>query len=417
MRRVTSPASGPAPPAIRMPTTPELVAMVAAFMALNALGIDIMLPALPQIAHDFSVRDGNDRQLVIIVYMLSFGVALVFYGPLSDSYGRRPVLLWSMGLYLLATIGCVVAQDFNTFLIARGVQGAAAAAARIIAVAVVRDMMSGREMARVMSLSMMVFMVIPIIAPAIGQLVLLVGPWRWMFGFLLLGGLIVMAWTWFRLPETRPKELRTPLRLASALASYAAIARERQALGYAIASAFLFGALMAYITTSQQIFAEHYKMGAMFPIAFASVALTMSMASFINSRLVMRLGMHRIGHTALIAFTLMSAMHGAILLLGPTPLWFYLSALALTMLLFGMIGANFNAIVMEPLGARAGAGAAFYGFATTVGSSLVGAGIAAMYDGTPAPFILGSAAVGALALLSVFVTERGKLFGAKASLS
>lgn len=411
MPRVTSPASGAARPAIRMPSTPELVAMVAAFMALNALGIDIMLPGLPQIAHDFGVVEGNDRHLVIIVYMLAFGVAQIFYGPLSDSYGRRPVLLWSMGAYLVATAICVVAQDFTTFLIGRGLQGVAAAAARIIAVAVVRDMMSGREMARVMSLSMMVFMIIPIIAPAIGQLVLLVGPWRWMFGFLFLGGLIVMAWTWFRLPETRPRELRTPLRMATALASYAMIAKERQALGYAIASAFLFGTLMAYITTSQQIFAEHYAMGAAFPFAFASIALAMSMASFINARLVMRLGMHKIGHTALIAFTVMSALHGAILLIGPTPLWLYLSLLALTMLLFGMIGANFNAIVMEPLGARAGAGAAFYGFATTVGSSLVGAGIAAMYDGTPAPFILGSAAVGALALLSVFITERGRLFG------
>lgn len=389
--------------------------MVAAFMALNALGIDIMLPALPQIAHDFGVRDGNDRQLVVVVYMLCFGVAQVFYGPLSDSYGRRPVMIWSMGLYLVATIACVLAPTFETFLVARGVQGVAAAAARIIAVAIVRDLMSGREMARVMSLSMMVFMIIPIIAPALGQLVLLVGPWRWMFGFLFLGGVIVMAWTWLRLPETRPKELRTPLRMVTALASYAAIARERQALGYAIASSFLFGALMAYIATSQQIFAEHYAMGAMFPLAFASVALTMSMASFINSRLVMRLGMHRIGHTALAAFTVVSAVHGVILLIGPTPLWFYLSLLALAMLLFGMIGANFNAIVMEPLGARAGAGAAFYGFATTVGSALVGAVIAAMYDGTPAPFILGSAAVGALALLSVFITERGMLFGAKAA--
>lgn len=387
--------------------------MVAAFMALNALGIDIMLPALPQISHDFGVLEGNDRHLVVIVYMLSFGVAQVFYGPLSDSYGRRPVLLWSMGLYLLATIACVLAQDFTTFLIARGAQGASAAAARIIAVAVVRDMMSGREMARVMSLAMMVFMIIPIIAPALGQLVLLIGPWRWIFGFLAIGGLIVMAWTWLRLPETRPRETRTSLRLATALASYAAIAKERQALGYAVASTFLFGALMAYITTSQQIFAEHYAMGDMFPLAFASVALTMSLASFINSRLVMRLGMHRIGHTALLAFTLMSALHGAVLLFGPTPLWLYLAMLSLTMLLFGMIGANFNAIVMEPLGARAGAGAAFYGFFTTVGSALVGAAIAALYDGTPAPFILGSAAVGALALLAVFVTERGKLFGAR----
>jgi len=397
---------------IRMPSTRELVAMVASFMALNAIGIDIMLPALPQIAHDFGVHDGNDRQLVIIVYMLSFGVAQIFYGPLSDSYGRRPVMLWSMGLYLIATLACVAAPSFLTFLFARGVQGAAAAAARIIAVAVVRDMMNGREMARVMSLSMMVFMVIPIVAPSVGQLVLLAGPWRWIFVFLALAAVGVTAWTWFRLPETRPKHLRTPLRLGSAIMSYVAIARERQAFGYAIASAFLFGALMAYISTSQQIFAEHYAMGAMFPLAFASVAASMSMASFLNSRLVMRLGMHRIGHTALLGFTLLSAVHGAILLMAPTPLWFFLSMMSVSMLLFGMIGSNFNAIVMEPLGERAGAGAAFYGFFTTFGSSLIGGFIASRYDGTPAPFVIGSAAVGAIALAIVFITERGKLFGA-----
>lgn len=398
---------------MRMPSTPELVAMVALFMALNAMGIDIMLPALPQIAHDFGVRDSNDRQLVIIVYMLSFGVAQVFYGPLSDSYGRRPVMLWSTALYLLATLACVAAPSFTTFLIARAVQGAAAAAARIIAVAVVRDLMSGREMARVMSLSMMVFMIIPIVAPSIGQLVLLVAPWRWMFVFLALMALVVIAWTWFRLPETRPRELRTPLRLGSALMSYVAIARDRQALGYAIASAFLFGALMAYISSSQQIFAEHYAMGAMFPVAFASVAVTLSLAAFLNSRLVIRLGMQRIGHTALVGFTLLSAVHGLILLAGPEPLWLFLAILMLSMLLFGMIGSNFNAIVMEPLGGRAGAGAAFYGFFTTFGSALIGGFIARQYDGTPAPFILGSAAVGAIALLAVFVTERGKLFGGK----
>lgn len=394
-----------------MPSTPELVAMVASFMALNALGIDIMLPAFPDIARDFGVHASNDRQLVVIVYVLSFGVAQMFYGPLSDSFGRRPVLLWSMAFYLLATIACVAAPTFTAFLVARGAQGAAAAAARIIAVAVVRDMMSGREMARVMSLAMMVFMIVPIIAPALGQVVLMFGPWRWMFVFLALAALAVMAWTWFRLPETRPQELRTPLRVGSALAGYVAIARERQALGYAISSTFLFAALMAYISTSQQIFAEHYAMGAAFPVAFASVAVMMSVASFINARLVMRLGMHRIGHTALIGFTLVSAAHGLLLLAGPAPLWLYLSLLSLSMLLFGMIGANFNAIVMEPLGARAGAGAAFYGFFTTFGSALIGGVIAHQYNGTPAPFILGSAVVGALALLAVFVTERGRLFG------
>jgi DHA1 family bicyclomycin/chloramphenicol resistance-like MFS transporter len=394
-----------------MPSTPELVAMVAAFMALNALGIDIMLPALPEIARDFDVQTSNDRQLVIIVYMLSFGVAQLFFGPLSDSFGRRPVLLWAMGVYLLATLACVAAPSFATFLIARGAQGATAAAARIIAVAIVRDTMSGREMARVMSMAMMVFMVVPILAPGLGQVVLMFGPWRWMFVFLALSALAVIAWTWLRLPETRPPETRTSLRLGAVLGGYLEIARQRQALGYAIASMFLFAALTAFISTSQQIFAEHFEMGAAFPLAFASVAGIMSVASFINARMVMRLGMHRIGHTALIGFTLVSALHGISLLVAPAPLWIYLPLLSLAMLLFGMIGANFNAIVMEPLGARAGAGAAFYGFFTTFGAAIVGGAIARQYDGTPAPFILGSALAGGFALVAVLVTERGRLFG------
>lgn len=401
-------------PAIRMPSTTELVAMVACFMALNAMSIDIMLPALPQIAHDFGVPDGNERQLVVIVYVMVSGLASIFYGPLSDSYGRRPVLLWSMTLFLAATLLCVVAPNFTVFLIGRGLQGAAAAAARVIAVAVVRDTTSGRSMARIMSLAMMVFMVVPIVAPAVGQFVLFFGPWRWMFVFLALSALGIIAWTWFRLPETRPREDRTPLNLPSAIGSYVAIARERQALGYAIASSFLFGALMAYISMSQQIFVEHYRMGAHFPLAFAAVAASMSLASFINSRLVMRLGMHRISHTALLLFTLVMAAHGLLLLATPTPLWLFLALLLPTMLLFGMIGSNFNAIVMEPLGARAGAGAAFYGFLTTFGSALIGGLIAQFYDGTPAPFIIGSACVGAIALGGVFWAERGKLFGSTA---
>lgn len=388
--------------------------MVAAFMALNALGIDIMLPAFAEIGAEFGVAEGNDRQLVVIVYMMCFGVAQIFYGPLSDSFGRRPVLLWSMGLYLAATLACVFASNFTAFLVARGVQGAAAAAARVIAVAVVRDTMSGREMARVMSMAMMVFMIVPIIAPALGQAILYVAPWRFMFLALALAAIGVIAWTWTRLPETRPPHLRTPLRLGAVFASYGAIARERQAVGYAIASAFLFGALMAYISTSQQIFAEHYRMGEAFPLAFAAVAVAMSAASFLNSRLVMRLGMHRIGHTALIAFTVASALHGALLLATPTPLWLYLGLLMASMLVFGMIGANFNAIVMEPLGARAGAGAAFYGFFTTFGSGLIGGVIASRYTDGPASFILGSALVGACALAAVWLTERGRLFGSTA---
>lgn len=400
---------------IRIPPTAELVAMVATFMALNAVGIDIMLPALPDIAHEFHVARANDQQLVLLVYVLAFGTAQLFYGPLSDSYGRRPVLLASLAVYLLATCACLVAPTFTAFLAARAVQGAAAAAARVIAVAVVRDLMAGREMARVMSLAMMVFMVVPILAPGMGQLVLLAGPWRWMFGFLFAMAAIVCAWTWFRLPETRPKALRTPLSVRSALAGYAVVLADRTALGYTAATSIAFGSLFGFLATAQQVFVGVFGMGKLFPLAFAAVAGSMSMASFINARLVARLGMRRISHTALAGFTALSLAHAALLLAGPEPLWRYMALFAPTMLMFGMIGANFSAIVMEPLGARAGTGAAFYGFATTTLSAMFGGFIGAHFDGTAAPLIAGQACLGLAAIVVVGWTERGRLFTAHAT--
>jgi MFS transporter, DHA1 family, multidrug resistance protein len=400
-------------PEIRRPSTRELVAMVATFMALNALGIDIMLPALPDIARDFGVTVKANEQLVLLVYVLAFGVAQIFYGPLSDAFGRRPVIVWSMVAYLVATAACLFAPDFKFFLAARAAQGASAAAARVIAVAVVRDLMAGREMARVMSLAMVVFMVVPIAAPGVGQLVLLAGPWRWIFGFLFAGGGIVMAWTLLRLPETRPRELRNPFSLMGSLRSYGAILSDRVAVGYTVAATVAFGAMFGFLATAQPVFVDVFDLGHLFPLAFAAVATAMSFSSFVNSRLVTRFGMRRLSHGALIGFTLISAFHALLMIAtGDEALWRYMALVAPAMLMFGMIGANFSAIMMEPLGARAGAGAAFFGFATTTGSALVGGVIGRAYDGTAVPLIAGQACVGALALLVVFVTERGRLFGA-----
>ncbi|MDX2234999.1 MAG: multidrug effflux MFS transporter [Hyphomonadaceae bacterium] len=398
-------------PTIRTPSTPELVAMVASFLALNALGIDIMLPALPDIAAAYAVTVKADEQLVLFVYLMSFGVAQLFYGPLSDSYGRRPVLLVSMVVYLMGTLLCLLAPTFEVFLLARAVQGASAAAARVIAVAVVRDLMAGREMARVMSLAMMVFMVVPILAPGLGQLVLLAGPWQWIFGFLFAAGAIIMAWTWLRLPETRPRDLRTPFDLGGALRSYGVVMRNRLAMGYTLAAAVAFGSLFGFLATAQPLFVDVFGLGVWFPLAFATVAGVMSMASFINARFVTRFGMRRMSHAALTAFTALSAVHVLLLLAGPTPLWRYMLLLAPAMLMFGMIGANFSAIAMEPLGARAGVGSAFNGFATTTLSALLGALIGRLYDGSPLPLIAGHLALGLGALAIVWVTERGRLFG------
>lgn len=396
---------------IRRPSTPELVAMVACFMALNALGIDIMLPALPDIAATFGVARKTDEQLVIVVYVVAFGFAQLIYGPLSDSYGRRPVLLAALVANLVATLACLLAPTYGTFLAARAVQGASAAAARVIAVAVVRDLLSGREMARVMSLALMVFMSVPILAPAVGQVVLLFGPWQWTFGFLFLSAFVVAAWTWLRLPETRPRELRTPFTVVGAVRSYGEVARNRLSLGYTLAGGIAFGSLFGFLTTAQAVFVDVYGLGVWFPAAFAAVAGSLSVAAFVNSRLVTRLGMRRISHFCLAGFTVLSAIHAAVLVgFGAEPLWRYLALLCMAMLLFGMIGANFSAIAMEPLGARAGAGAAFNGFVSTTGSAALGAMVGRFYDGTPVPLIVGQACLGATALFVVWLTERGRLF-------
>jgi DHA1 family bicyclomycin/chloramphenicol resistance-like MFS transporter len=261
----------------------------------------------------------------------------------------------------------------------------------------------------------MVFMVVPILAPGVGQLVLLAGPWPWVFGFLFAGAGFVTAWTLFRLPETRPPETRTPLDFVGALRSYGLVMRERASLGYTIAGAIAFGALFGFLATAQPIFVDVFGLGALFPLAFAGIAAAMSTANFANSRLVNRFGMRRLSHAALIAFTAISAIHLVFLISSPEPLWRYMLLMASAMLMFGLIGANFSAIVMEPLGARAGAGAAFNGFAATVGSALLGALIGRAYDGTAVPLVAGHLLLGLAAIAVVWITERGRLFAGGAS--
>jgi DHA1 family bicyclomycin/chloramphenicol resistance-like MFS transporter len=391
----------------------ELIGMTAGFMALNSLSIDIMLPALPTIGAEFSVLSANDPPLVIYVYLLAFGIAHLFYGPLSDAYGRKPVLLWSLAGYAVATILCMLAPSFTTFLIARALQGATAACTRVVAVAVVRDLFVGAAMARIMSFSTVVFLAAPMIAPALGQGVLMVAPWRATFAVLLVTAAAVAIWTALRLPETRPTASRTPFAFKAIVDSYVFVIRSRPALGYAIASAFVFGALGAFVGMSQQIFVEAYDLGDWFPAAFAAVAWSIAVASLVNARLVGRFGPHALGHAAILAMTGISMAHGlGIVLFGPPPFAAFLALLCAAMLAFGLIGANFNAIAMTPLGERAGTGAAFFGFATTSFSAIFGALIARAYDGTPGPLIVGQAVLGACGFLVVILTERGRLFRA-----
>jgi DHA1 family bicyclomycin/chloramphenicol resistance-like MFS transporter len=398
-------------PSERVISRVEFIALIAALMALNALAIDVMLPALPYMGEALGVTVENDRHYVITAFMLGLGAMQLMIGPLSDRFGRRVPLLLGIGVYVLASIGATMATDFNTLLAMRFIQGVGAAGTRVIGQSVVRDRYSGRDMAEIMSLTFMVFMAVPIIAPSIGQVLLLTGPWQSIFVFMALLGVATMAWTYLRLPETLPPERRRPLRAKVIAQGFAMVARNRQSLCYGLASMFVFGALYGFITTAQQIFVDIYGLGAYFPIAFGAMAGMLAVAGFLNSRFVRRFGMRRISHVAMLIYTLLSGVWVALSLFGALPFALFFVLLVAVMFMFGTAMSNMNTLAMEPLGAVAGTASSVFGFTQTVGGALIGTLIGQQFNGTTTPTAAGYFFCGLAALGAILIAERGRLFG------
>lgn len=388
----------------------EFITLAAALMALNALAIDIMLPALQQIGAALDVVAENDRQFVISAYLIGFGGGQLIYGPLTDRFGRRGPLLFGLALYILAASAAIFAPSFAVLLGLRMVQGLGAAATRVIAVSAIRDVFGGRQMAEVLSMVMMVFMAIPVIAPSLGQLVMMFGAWPEIF--MLMAGLAfaIAVWAYLRLPETLDEADRRPLVFSTVLQGFRYVVTSRVALFYTLATTAIFGALFGFINSAQQIYVDIYEMGDLFPILFAVGAGLMALSSFTNSRFVGRFGMRRLSHTALVSFIAINALWFVISLAGPVPFPLFFLLFSASMFMFGWIGPNFNSIAMEPLGHVAGTAAAVQGFTTTLGGALLGAMIGQAFDGTLTPLAGGYFIVSAAGLIFVLIAERGKLF-------
>jgi DHA1 family bicyclomycin/chloramphenicol resistance-like MFS transporter len=400
-----------APRAVKPPLgVAELVGYVAALIALNALAIDFMLPALESIGADLGVGDPNDPQLVILVYVFASGIAQLVYGPLADRFGRRPVLLAALGAYVIAAALSVVATSFALLLASRVMQGLSTAAGRVVGVAIVRDMSSGRRMAEIMSMAITVFMIVPVIAPGIGQLALLVTPWRGLFAALTAYGLAVLIWTWVRLPETLPPDRRRSLEPLSIARAFLEAARHRTALGYTLASMFMFSAPMAYLSSADQVFGRTFELGALFPLAFGAVALSLAAASIVNARLVGRFGMRRISHLAASMFAAVSVLHLGLAAAGAETLTSFLVLQTMSFFALGLMMGNFTSLALEPLGHIAGVASSALGFATLTGGALIGGAIARAYDGTTLPLLAGFAATSLATLGCVLAAERGRLF-------
>jgi DHA1 family bicyclomycin/chloramphenicol resistance-like MFS transporter len=395
----------------REPSRVEFIVLIAALMALNALAIDVMLPALPYMGEALGISNENERQLVVGFYMFGFGIAQLAFGPLTDRFGRRAPLFVGLAIYLVCAFAAVFAPSFGVLLALRFVQGLGAAGTRVIATAVVRDRFEGREMAEVMSLTFMIFMAIPIIAPGIGQVILLTGPWQYIFLFM--GGLatLIAIWAYFRLPETMHPEYRRALSFKSVVDGFRIVITNRTALFYGLAGTFLFGAMFGFISASQQIFVELYGLGPYFPVAFAVMAGTIAVAQFINSRIVRRIGMRRIAHTANLVYFGAAVIWLMLALMGPIPFPLFFGLFMIIQFFFGWAASNMNSLSMEPLGRVAGTAASVFGFTQTVGGALIGTFIGQHYNGTLVPNALGYATMGGLVLIAVLIAEKGRLFG------
>jgi DHA1 family bicyclomycin/chloramphenicol resistance-like MFS transporter len=395
----------------RVLSRPEFITLIAALMALNALAIDVMLPALPYMGEALGVASENERQFVVTSYMLGMGIAVLAFGPLTDRFGRRAPLLVGIAIYIVAAIVAAFAPNFTLLLVLRFIQGMGAASVRVIATAVVRDRFSGREMAEVMSLTFMVFMAIPIVAPGIGQILLLTGPWQTIFVFMGLLALAFWLWTWFRLPETLPENQRRPLSVRAVVEGFRLVFTNRMAISYGLAGMFLFGALFGFITSAQQIYVDIYELGVYFPVAFAAMAGLMAVSSFTNSKVVRRIGMRRLSHGAMLVFTAGAAIWLVLALNDMLPLWLFFSLLAIIMFSFGWSSSNMNSLSMEPLGNVAGTAASVFGFIQTVGGAVIGSFVGQMFDGTTIPTAAGYFSMGVLALICILFAENGRLFG------
>jgi DHA1 family bicyclomycin/chloramphenicol resistance-like MFS transporter len=389
---------------------PEFVVAIAAIMALNPLAMDMMLPALPNIRSAFQLADANRPQMVLSTFLLGFGVGQFVMGPLSDRFGRRPVLLGGMIIYSAASLVAIAAQSFEMLLLARALQGLGTSATRVIATSIVRDCYAGRRMASVMSLAMMVFIAVPVIAPSFGQAVLLLAQWRGIFIALMLYGVIALIWSALRMPETLPVENRKSIAPAEVLSAFRQTITNRQTLGYALCCGGVWGAMFAFVFTSQQMFTDIFKLGHYFPLAFAGVAVGVAIAGFVNSRLVGRLGMRVMSHAALLAFALVSVILLIAVKLHMLPLPLFMALSMLMMFSFGLMMANFTALAMEPHGHIAGTASSLYGSITTLLGIGVGALIGQSYDGTLLPFATGFFICALVALAIAAVTEKGRLF-------
>jgi DHA1 family bicyclomycin/chloramphenicol resistance-like MFS transporter len=387
---------------------------MASTMALSALSIDLMLPAFDEIRADFGlVADSTDTAAIITLFLLGMAAAQLVYGPLADRFGRKPVLYGGLAVFVMGAIGSALAGSLASVLAFRFLWGLGAAGPRVISLSIIRDVYEGDQMARVMSFIAAVFIFVPVVAPSAGAVLLGIASWRFLFWLCAILAGAVGLWL-LRLPETLDAATRLERLQWRSLARTARIVvTNRQAVGYTMALTFVFGAFVSYLASSELVWDEVYGRGDQFPLIFGALALAIGVAILINGLIVDRIGARRIVHGSLFAYV---ATAGAALILaivgdGSPNFWLFVVLLGVALMFHGLLIPNSNSIAMSPLGEVAGTASSLIGAFSILGGAVLGAVIDRAFNGTVTPMITGFFLASLLALITILITERGRLFG------
>ncbi|MFC4721797.1 multidrug effflux MFS transporter [Geojedonia litorea] len=378
----------------------EFVALMASLMSIVALSIDALLPALPEISASLGVTKVHDNQFLITMIFLGIGFGQLVFGPLSDSFGRKAIVYIGFLLFIVASIICLTTKSFEMMLFGRVLQGIGLASPRTMSIAMIRDSYHGDYMAKIVSIVVMVFILVPVIAPTLGQLLLYWYDWKAIFYVNLGFGLLVMLWFWWRQDETLAKQRRIPFRPSIFITGTKAFFKFKDAVGYTLVSGFITGSFIVYLSTSQQIFEQQYQLAELFPFIFASLAISVGLSTYLNSRFVVRFGARNIAFYAALAYTLISLLYVFLFINGNNPgIGVLISFFAFQFFAVGLLFGNLRALAMEPLGHMAGIGAALNGFISTVMAVPIANYIGSFVKTSVLPLFIGFSIFGLLSVL------------------
>jgi DHA1 family bicyclomycin/chloramphenicol resistance-like MFS transporter len=387
---------------IRQKSELEFIIIMASLMSLVSLSIDALLPAMTDISQSIDVFDPKNNQLLITMIFLGLGCGQLISGPLSDSFGRKPVIYVGFIVFAFASLICVFAINLEMMIAGRILQGIGLSAPRTISIAMVRDRFSGNYMAKVMSFVVVIFILVPVVAPALGKIMLDLYGWKSIFYSQLLFGVMVMLWLWKRQPETLKTENKRNFKFSLLISGTKEFLKHKNAVIFTLFSGFITGSFMVYLSASQQIFEKQYNLKEEFPFIFAGLAIGIGIATFLNGTLVLRLGMFKLVRTFTILFTLVPIVYICCYAGEPNPnIYVLLCFFWLQFFAIGFLFGNTRALAMEPIGHIAGIGAAINGFVSTMMAVPIATYIGGFVQTTALPLFVGFFICGSISLILI----------------